>query len=139
MPEAVILHASAVALENRGLLIRGKTGSGKSTLALQLIGLGATLIADDRVVCTPRDGVLFLSVPDAIRGRIEARGLGLLAAPSATAIARAVVDLDRTETERLPYGREIVIAGVPLPLLSKVESPAFPTMLRLWLHGGVAE
>lgn len=134
-----VLHASAVAFGNMALLIRGASGSGKSTLALQLIGLGATLVADDRVICRPVDGGLFLSAPAATSGRIEARGLGILAAPAQRAQARAAVDLDTTETARLPVRRETVIAGIALPLFAKVESPAFPAMLRLWLEGGLVE
>jgi HPr kinase/phosphorylase len=135
----VILHATAVAFGPAGLLILGKSGSGKSTLALQLIGLGATLVADDRVVCAPQDGALKLSAPDPIRDRIEARGLGLLAVPSAPAMARAAVEMERAETARLPAPREIVIAGVTLPALPKLEGPAFPAILRLYLEGGLAE
>lgn len=134
-----VLHASAVAFGPRALVIIGASGSGKSTLALQLIGLGATLIADDGVVCRPVDGALYLSAPSTTSGRIEARGLGILASPVTKAQARAVVDLDATETARLPAPRETVIAGIVLPLFAKVESPAFPAMLRLWLEGGLVE
>ena len=44
----MILHATCVAVDGRGLLILGPSGSGKSALALQLIALGAQLVADDR-------------------------------------------------------------------------------------------
>ena len=132
----VVLHATAVACGMSGLLIVGASGSGKSALALQLIGLGATLIADDRVVATPTDGCLRLAAPEATRGLIEARGVGLLRVPSSSAWARAVVDLDAEEGERMPRPHETVIAGVPLRLLRKVESAAFPSMLQLFLLGG---
>ena len=118
------------------MLITGASGSGKSTLALQLIGLGATLIADDGVVASPRDGGLWLNSPDSIKGMIEARGLGLLACECTPAWARAVVTLDEVETDRLPETRETVIKGIRIPLLRKVESPAFPAMLKLYLEGG---
>ena len=133
----VILHATAVAFGTAGLLIRGMAGSGKSTLALQLLGLGAILVADDRVIATPSEGSLTLASPDATTGMIEARGLGLLRVPTCRAVARAVVDLDTVEEERLPPPHETVIAGVRLPLLHKVESAAFPSMLRLLLLGGL--
>ncbi len=133
----VVLHATAVSFGAAGLLIRGTSGSGKSTLALQLLGLGASLVADDNVVATPTDGCLMLASPDATKGMIEARGLGLLRVPSCLAVARAVVDLDTVEDQRLPLPHETVIAGVPLPLLRKVESAAFPSMLRLLLLGGL--
>ena len=41
------MHATTVALRGRGLLILGPSGSGKSTLALQLMAVGARLVADD--------------------------------------------------------------------------------------------
>lgn len=133
----LVLHASAVAMGTAGLLITGASGSGKSTLALQLMALGASLVADDRVeVRSGPDGGLLLSAPEAIRGLVEARGLGLIRSAPVRAYARAVIDLDRTETDRLPQARETVIAGERLPLLAKVEGPAFPSMLLLYLIGG---
>ena len=135
----VILHASAVAFGTAGLLITGRSGAGKSSLAIELLALGADLVADDRVVLTPRDGGLLMSAPEATRGLIEARGIGLLQVDPVPAWARAVVDLDDLETHRLPDPRETVIAGVHLPLIRKVESAAFPSMLRLVLKGGRAD
>lgn len=135
-----IIHASAVSIEGRGLLITGASGSGKSSLALEMMALGADLVADDRVeVRSHPEGGLILQAPKAIRGLIEARGLGLLRAPSVSAHATAVVDLDQKETARLPDRREIVIAGVTLPLLAGVESHIFASMLVLYLKGGRAE
>lgn len=93
-------------------------------------------MADDRVVLTPMaEGGLKLSAPDPVAGLIEARGMGILKTEPVVAYARAVVDLDTVETERLPQPKEIVIAGEPLRLFAKVESPAFPAMLRLELAG----
>lgn len=130
------LHASAVAFDGRAVLLTGASGSGKSTLALELIGLGGTLVADDRVTLAPRDGALWLDAPDRLRGRIEARGVGMLACPSAPARARLVVDMETIETSRLPDPRWTTLAGIELPFLQRVESPAFAAMLRLYLAGG---
>lgn len=139
MPDAhapVVLHASAVAAGQRGLLIIGQAGAGKSTLAIELMAIGATLVADDRVELRPDSGGgLILSAPQPIRGMVEARGLGLIAMPAASARAHLVVDLDRVSTERLPHSDEIVIAGTPLPRIARVESPAFASMLWLCLIG----
>ncbi|NNF89808.1 MAG: serine kinase [Boseongicola sp.] len=138
--ETEVLHASAVAVGRRGLLILGASGSGKSTLAIQLIALGATLVADDRVVAARgAEGGLMLSAPETIRGRIEARGVGLMTLPHAPALAFAVVDLDRPETERLPAPRDVVVADVALPSIGKLESPAFPSILYLYLKWGSLE
>lgn len=139
MPNAAppeTLHASAIAFQTKGLLILGESGAGKSSLALELIARGATLIADDAVlVQSAGQDRLILSAPKTIAGRIEARGIGLIALPHARAPAKAVVTLDQTETARLPEAHETVIAGVTLPLLHKVESPAFPAMLLAYLSG----
>ena len=132
-----VLHASAVSVNAQGLLIIGKSGSGKSSLALEMIALGATLVADDQVVLKRGDGGLLMSPPDALCGRIEARGLGILRTDHAPAWARLVVDMDHKETGRLPKKRETVIAGEHLPLVRRVESPAFASMLYVLLSGGL--
>ncbi|MDA3887407.1 MAG: serine kinase, partial [Allgaiera sp.] len=60
-----ILHASCVALDGRGVLILGPSGAGKSGLALQLMALGARLVADDRTRLNPRAGRLIARAPSA--------------------------------------------------------------------------
>ena len=50
MVERTIIHATLVSLQNKGILLKGKSGSGKSDLALRLIeNKGAILVADDMV------------------------------------------------------------------------------------------
>lgn len=139
MVTATRLHASAVALAGNGLLIRGASGSGKSSLALQLISLGATLIADDQTLVTARDGGLWLSAPDTIRGLIEARGVGLLHAETTEAQLHAVANLDRDEAARLPTVHCIDILGHSVPCLHKVASPAWPAALVQYLRAGRRE
>jgi HPr kinase/phosphorylase len=135
---ATNLHATAVALdEARGVLIRGRSGAGKSALALELMALGAHLVSDDRVDLKLNDGALWASAPAAIRGRIEARGIGLLAAePLDAARLVLVIDLDRPETERLPPPRETVILGAPLPLVLFSARSYFPAAIVQYLRGG---
>ncbi len=98
-----ILHACAVDYQGKGVLILGPTGSGKSSLALQLMAHGAQLVSDDRTMVRAENGRLLATCPDAISGRIEARGIGLLAAqgPQHT-FCWVVVDLSESETSRLP-------------------------------------
>lgn len=118
-------------------MILGASGSGKSSLALQLMALGARLVADDRVVVTPDpEGGLHLDAAPNLEGLVEARGVGLIRAGHGPAMARWGVTLDEIETARLPEVHETVIADVALPLLRKVESPAFPAMLSALLNGG---
>lgn len=137
-PDTLHLHASAVACDGRGLLILGPSGSGKSALALQLMAFGADLVADDAVVLRRgEDGTLAATAPDTIRGLVEARGIGLLRAPaSPRCTIHAVVDLSRTETERLPPERTTCLLGVTVPLVHKVETNHFAAALRVYLSGG---
>ncbi len=132
MARAMRIHASCVAAGYGSVLIRGVAGSGKSALAQSLIALGGRLVADDRTLIELSDGWPCATAPEAIRGLIEARGVGLLAAVlQLRAKVTLIVDLDRTETERLPPYRQTEILGQPLPLLLKVESPHFaPTILQ---------
>lgn len=134
-----VLHASCVALERRGLLILGPSGSGKSSLALQLMALGCGLVADDRTILTAEGGALVASCPATIRGRIEARGLGILnVAPAGPVPVVAAVDLGVHETKRLPPLRQMTLLGLSLPVLHNVASPAFPAALLHYLRAGRA-
>ncbi|MFC6758724.1 HPr kinase/phosphorylase [Sulfitobacter porphyrae] len=84
-------------------MIIGPSGAGKSALALQLIALGATLVADDRTRVSRRGDGVVADVPESIAGMIEARGLGILRVPGAGPTPLAlVVDLSRAEQDRLP-------------------------------------
>lgn len=98
------LHASAVAIDGRGVLILGPSGAGKSDLALRLIDEGAALIADDRVDLTPGDDGVVLSGPDNLAGLIEVRGVGIVRIPYETKVSLSlIVDLVKPEdVERLP-------------------------------------
>lgn len=121
-PATTQLHASAVAVAGRGCLITGKTASGKSTLALEMVALGAELVADDRVdiARTGRGagGALMLSAPAPIAGMIEARGVGILRLPACRGAPLAlIVDLDEAEPERLPEGRSRALLGLPCALV----------------------
>ena len=132
------LHASAVAFADRGALITGPSGSGKSALALELISRGARLVADDGVLLSRApDGRVLARAPAAIRGLIEARGVGLLRAEPVDDVPLAlVIDLSRTEEERLPPARTTALLGATLPLLHKVASPHFAAAVRQYLAGG---
>ncbi|MCU0910148.1 MAG: HPr kinase/phosphatase C-terminal domain-containing protein [Rhodobacteraceae bacterium] len=138
VPGPQVLHATAVALEGRALLILGPSGSGKSALALQLMALGARLVSDDRTTVTLGDGHPVASAPTAILGRIEARGIGILAAePAPPCPVALVADLAHAETERLPPPRQFDLLGIPIPLVHRIDSPHFPAALVQYLRGGI--
>ena len=138
MSDGLLLHATCVAVEGRGLLITGPSGAGKSALAIRLLALGARLVADDQTALRVDGGHLTARCQTpAIHGLIEARGLGLLRAPTVDAAPVAlVVDLSQTETERLPPFRTITILGCDLPLVLQVQSDHFAEALMLYLRHG---
>ena len=132
-----ILHASCVAVGEKGVLITGASGSGKSSLALQLMALGARLVSDDRTVIQAQDDRLIASAPPIIAGMIEARGIGLVhAAPKGPTSLALAVDLDKVESERLPPARYQSFEAIALPCLHKVENPAWPAAILQYLKAG---
>lgn len=132
-----ILHASCVAVDGRGLLILGPSGAGKSSLALRLLALGARLVADDRTEVTAVGGRLIARCPPAIRGLIEARGVGLLRAEAMDEAPIALVaDLGQTEDQRLPPPRRLRILGCDLDLVLHAQNDHFPQALLLYLRHG---
>lgn len=127
-------HASAVAVGPRGVLIMGRSGSGKSALALNLMAMGATLVSDDQVLLSLSPDGLVARPPDTIRGRIEARGVGLLNAETCdSARIVLVVQMDRNETERLPIPRSKTILNQQIPLLHMSESDHFAAAILQYL------
>ena len=134
------IHATSVSLEGRALLILGPAGSGKSDLALGMMALGAGLIADDRTVLSVTEGRLFASCPAALAGRIEARGIGILACnPAPPAPVVLAIDLGQDEAERIPAPRKCTYLGCEIALLHKPATGNLPAALRLYLKGGLVE
>lgn len=135
----LILHATTVALDGRGVIVRGASGRGKSALALQLMALGADLVADDRTILTRRGDAVVASCPPAIRGRIEARGFGLLnATPCEEATLALVIDLDGEDRSRLPQERRTTLLDCPLDLAFGPVTPHFPAAILQYLRCGRA-
>lgn len=137
---ANIIHASCVVFDGKAVLIKGASGAGKSTLSLQLMAVGATLLADDRVILSPQDGALQAMCPDSLKGLIEARGIGILHAEFCDkAPISLVIDLDVEEVERIPPRREVTLLGVKLPLLHRVDAIHLPSAIRQFMRGGRSE
>ncbi|MBV8972755.1 MAG: aldolase [Sphingomonadaceae bacterium] len=112
------LHATAVAIRGRGVLLTGPSGSGKSDLALRLIDRGAVLVADDRVVVARDAGRVLASPPPALAGLIEVRGLGIIAVPFAERVPVALILDLAAAPERLPPPATRDVAGVAVPVLA---------------------
>jgi len=131
-----VLHATTVAFARQAVLIRGASGSGKSGLALQLMAMGARLVSDDRTLIMRRGDMILTDAPATIRGRIEARGIGILAAePVGNVPLRLIVDMDREEGARLPPFREERILGLAIALIRKLPAAHFPAAIKLYLEG----
>lgn len=145
------VHASAVAVGEAGLLIRGASGAGKSFLSLALIarakqeGLFARLVADDRVALSARGGRLLARPVSPLEGLVERRGLGLTPEPHLPAtVIRLVIDCIGEEPERMPEPEALVeqILGVDLPRLTiwgrAGDERLVLAALRLFLDGSDA-
>jgi serine kinase of HPr protein (carbohydrate metabolism regulator) len=125
MTRAASVHASAVLIGNRAVLIRGPSGAGKSRLAFDLILAGrsgqlptAILVGDDRVHLDTVDGELWVRPAPELAGLIEIRGLGIRRCEFVgEAVVGLVVDLTAADAERLPTPEalEIRLNGVLVP------------------------
>ncbi len=124
MTDAPTIHASAVLIGAKAVLIRGPAGSGKSCLAWQLLQSAlpfTRLVADDRVHIDLTGGQVLVRPAPALAGLIEIHGLGIRRLPyEPVAGVALVIDLAAADAGRLPAqdaGRT-AIEGVTLPRLA---------------------
>lgn len=127
-PEKLV-HGTCVALGRTGALIRGPSGAGKSDLALRFLYLARRgpaaieapmLVADDQVLVARSGPGLLARAPQAIRGLLEVRGIGIVEVkPAADAQLLLVVDLVAPEAvERMPEALPSEdVLGVALPVV----------------------
>ncbi|MCU6452649.1 HPr kinase/phosphatase C-terminal domain-containing protein [Sphingomonas sp. A2-49] len=107
-----MLHATAVAIDGRAVLLEGVSGTGKSDLALRLIDRGAMLVSDDQTLLMRQGERLVARPPDTIRGRIEVRGIGIVAMPHVEDVPVALIVRLGAEPMRMPERRQRRLAGV---------------------------
>jgi HPr kinase/phosphorylase len=129
---APTIHASAVLVGPKAVLIRGPSGSGKSRLAWDLLqaatqigGLGALpfarLVVDDRAIVETHAGQLLVRPAPALAGIIEVYGLGIrLMAFEPVAVVGLVVDLAAEDAGRIPASKaeNVAVFGIFLPRLA---------------------
>jgi HPr kinase/phosphorylase len=131
------IHGTAVALRGAGVLLRGPSGSGKSDLALRLIDAGAVLVADDQTELYVVNGQVAMRPPVALAGRIEVRGIGIIATPWRPDVPlRLVADLvPPIHVERMPEPAfcRFLDRTFPLVAVAPFEASA-PMKLRLLLR-----
>lgn len=139
LPPEEIVHASCVSIGGRGVLLAGRSGAGKSDLALRLIDRGAALVSDDYTELRRVGGRLLARAPAAISGKIEIRGVGLIALkPAADVPVCLYADLD-CPPERLPDAAAIRLAGQDIPRIALAAlEPSAPLKLEYALvHFGL--
>jgi HPr kinase/phosphorylase len=107
-PDSLAIHASAVKIGDRALVILGASKAGKSSLALALIEGSTverpvTLIGDDRIILSRRDGNVCVSPHPRIAGMIEKRGYGIISTPYTLNVTlAAIVDLQLNDCDVFP-------------------------------------
>jgi len=113
------IHATCIAIDGKGVLLRGPSGVGKSDLALRLIDGGGDLVADDRVDLDAAGGQLIASAPDNLKGFLEVRGLGIMRQEAyAETPVMLVVDLVAAgDVERMPEPEHTELQGIEIRLI----------------------
>ncbi|WP_424832663.1 HPr kinase/phosphorylase [Ruegeria sp.] len=135
--EAACVHASCVAVLRQGVLIVGPSGAGKSGLALHMMALGAQLVGDDRIDLAEDAGRVIADAPPAIRGLVEARGIGLLRADTAGPVpVSVVVDLGQETSKRLPDPMTVPVLRQTVPLLHAAGIPNLAAALMQYVKMG---
>jgi HPr kinase/phosphorylase len=134
----MLINATCVSLENKGVLIAGPAGAGKSDLALRLIDQGAKLIADDQTELRVEKNELVASAPGTIKGLFEVRHIGLIRMPHAAAAHVALyIDLAllHEKLERLPEREDMFLLN---QRVRRLKLPAFaastPAKIRAALY-----
>ena len=130
--QSALLHATALAIGHRGVIIRGSPGAGKSDLALRaltaasssLVPWAVRLVADDQVQVARTGGAIMMSCPAAIAAKLEVRGIGIVDLPAAavaTGSTRLVLVVDLTNArdwvERMPARACVDVLGLRLACL----------------------
>jgi serine kinase of HPr protein (carbohydrate metabolism regulator) len=141
--ESPTIHATAVLIGARAVLIRGPSGAGKSSLAWELIQMSSTgvlpfarLIGDDRVHVEAENGRLLVRPAAALAGLLEIRGLGIRRLPyDAVGVVTPVVDLSAADAARLPAIEtgQTEVSGVILPRLAVAAGGRALPILLAWL------
>jgi serine kinase of HPr protein (carbohydrate metabolism regulator) len=121
------IHASAVLIGPKAVLIRGPSGSGKSMLAWNLMmaaeqGLVsfARLVADDRAHVERHSGRLLVRPAQTLAGMIEIHGLGIRRIEfEPIAVVGLIIDLEAADAARSPDAEARIgtINDITLPRL----------------------
>ena len=140
MSEQQTIHATLVALQNKGVLLKGKSSSGKSDLALRLIqNKKATLVADDIVIITKESTSVTGRAPQNLQGLLEVRGIGIVRLPFLAEISiDLIVNLQDNEksVERMPKDAYENIFGVEIKQIDLyAKENSAPEKIQIKLFG----
>ncbi|MGB3416503.1 MAG: HPr kinase/phosphorylase [Mesorhizobium sp.] len=133
------IHATALVVGDRGLVILGPSGSGKTTLAAALVarfsqaGTFSRLVGDDQLFAEARGGRLVLRVPATIAGLAEVPGLGPrpVRFEPAAVIDMAIRLVPPHEVQRFPEEAVEIVAGCRLPLVALAERDVVPALVAV--------
>ena len=142
----VNLHASAVSVDGKGVIIFGKSGSGKTSLALELIreclrdNIHARFVADDRVNIERIEDHLVASAPDSLVGLVEIRGSGVhsIEYETSTTLNLAVELVETGKAERMaPLASKLIAHDLALPVLILPENQIDGSIRAILSHLGL--
>ena len=117
-----LVHATAVLVGDRGVLIMGPSGAGKSALARALVDRAlarnsyAALVSDDQCHLQQLSGRLVCSAPPTLEGGLEVRGSGLHAVDhEPEAVIHLAVDfVEATHAVRYGGNQMLQLEGVAI-------------------------
>jgi serine kinase of HPr protein (carbohydrate metabolism regulator) len=137
------LHASALVIGDRGLVVAGPSGSGKTALCLALldhcrvIGRFARLVSDDQIYVRPSAGRLIAEAPAAIAGLVEISGFRPSPVPCErhAVIDRMVRLVLAEEAPRFSEGEMETLGGCAIPCLRlpALNTPRNVSTVGAWL------
>jgi serine kinase of HPr protein (carbohydrate metabolism regulator) len=137
------LHASALLVGDRGVVIAGPSGSGKTALCLALLNhcrnarWFARLVSDDWIYLVRAGDRLIARAPEPIAGLIEVRGFvpTQICAAGEMIVDRMVRLAPAAEAPRFSEGEAELLEGHPVPSLRLPERNALQGVLAVaaWL------
>lgn len=134
------IHAGAVLIGAKAILILGPSGSGKSRLAWAILQAAddgrlrfARLVADDQAYVEARHGRLLVRPAPALAGLLEMRGVGIRRLPyEPVAAVGLAVTLGITDPDRMPpaEAETITLNGIQMPHIAcKAEIDPLPLIV----------
>ena len=125
----IVLHASAVRIEDRAVLFCGASGAGKSTLAAALSQRGYPLVADDICTFGLTAGEMPQVLPDGRQLKLWSQAIDRLSLNGSRGqkvrnpIEKYYVEPDAVFSEALPLGAIYVLREVRPPIVAGIARP----------------